>query len=444
MRFGSCVVPSLLCFLLAVSACVPVPLSTVALHPRQQLAAAAESAPAEGSGLFSALAFDASGALLAVYDSGADRVQLLRGSDLTKTDSRQPRHWPRRLSFSPQGQFLVLEAHQGWVEDFLQHGSLPSGADINSPAAMRDDVQRAEVWNLRTGQTTQDLACDAVSTSEPQGGWLWARDKAITPGYRSSAILTVYFSRDEREFLMLCWNGVRQRWDTSSWTRLADIAPPPFWTEKAALTNAHWFAGEDAATLSDDGRTIVLRVREKALGFSTTYLWDLETSRVHPLPGDCATRLQPSHAISRDGRRIVAVCNSGLGHAIRVWDLAAGRELPLRDAEFGITRGAPVIRGAGVALSPDGRHVAVVLLDLVEGMLVGPVPVGFEISRSDLRLWNVDSGRELVALSLDDVDDGANHFTGVDLAMSPDSEMLAVGGRRVRVYRVVDLSVESR
>lgn len=444
LRIGTWSAAILLSLIFATSACVPIPVSTVPLHPREAPPFAVESTPSENSGTYSGLAFDASGTRLAAFDSGSNRIRLLRSADLGTADSHEPARPPRRLSFSPGGQFLVIEAHQGWVEDYLNKGALAPGVDIHSAQAVRDDIQRVEVWNLRTGQTTPNLSCDAVSVSQPEAGWLWARDKAITPGYRSSAILVAHFSPDEKVFSVLCWNGVRQRWDSRTWARLEDIPPPPFWDGLMGLTSARWLAGGDVASRSADGRIAILRIREKSFGFPTTYLWDQNASVARPLPGDCATRLQPVYALSGDGGRIVAVCNKGLGYALRAWDLVAGREIPLQDAAFGMTRGAPVIRGEGVALSPDGHHLAVALLDLMEGMAVGPLPSGFGISRSDLRLWSLDNGRERVAIPLDELTVSGNDFRGVDLAFSPDSTLLAVGGRRLRLYRLGDLAGNTR
>lgn len=129
-----------------------------------------------------------------------------------------------------------------------------------------------------------------------------------------------------------------------------------------------------------------------------------------------------------------------MGHAIRAWDLGLAQEITLHDAEFGFVEG-PVIRGEGVALSPDGQYLAVALLNLNEGLLVTPLPtVGAIASRSDLRLWHLEGGKELVAVSLDEQAVRANYFRGVDLAFSPDSKMLAVGGRQIRLYRVSDLA----
>ena len=429
----------LLCVTIAAAGCVPIPVSSVALHARAERRIAVESAPSENQGTFSSPVFDASGALLAVYDSGSNRVRILRGSDLTAIDSLKPTRWPRRLSFSPGGHFLVIETHQGWVDDYLSGRPAPARIDIDSPAAVRDDIQRVEIWNLRTGETIPDLSCDAVETTAPKGGWLWAQKWAITPGYRSSALLEGHFSADETVFSVLCWNGVQQRWDTRHWERLESLPPPPFWNALMGLETAKSLAGNDAASRSADGRMAILRVREKNLGFGTTYLWDRKEFQARKLHGECEARLQPVYALSSDETRIVVVCNKGLGYSIRAWNLGSGLEIPLRDADFGLTRGAPTIRGEGVALSPDGHYLAAALLNLAEALVVTPVPAPIGISRSDLRLWNLEEGRELTSVPIDDLVVHADYFRGVDLAFSPDNETLVVAGRRLRIYRLSEL-----
>ena len=55
----------------------------------------------------------------------------------------------------------------------------------------------------------------------------------------------------------------------------------------------------------------------------------------------------------------------------------------------------------------------------------------FEISRSDLRLWSLEDGRELMSIPINDLIFYADYFRGADLAFSPDSALLAVGGKRL-------------
>jgi hypothetical protein len=430
----------ILCLILAVTGCIPVPVSTVALHPRQERPVSAESSLAENYGTFSSPAFDSSGALLATYDSGSKRVLILRSSDLALVNSLMPTRTPRRLSFSPNNRFLVMETYPGWIADYLNaKGSSTSHVDIDSPEAVKDNIQRVGIWDLTTGQTVTDLSCDAVVSSKPEGGWLWARRWAIVPGYRSSALLESHFSADEKEFSALCWNGVQQRWDSSNWQRLEDLPPPPFWDAVTGLTTAKWLAEEAPVTRSSNGRIALLRLRDKSFGFGTLFLWDRNTNTARKLPGECASRLQPVYALSRDGQRVVTVCTKDLGYSVRAWDLGLEKELPLSDAEFGFAGGIPTIRSGGVALSPDGRHLAVALIGQMEALLPNVLLIPAGISRSDLRLWSIDEGKELVTVPIDDLDGGSGFLGGVDLAFSPDSAHLAVGGRRLRIYRLSNL-----
>ena len=426
--------------LVMISGCIPVPVSTVPLHPRQDRPVAFETSPAENFGMFSAPAFDATGTYLAVYDSGSNLIRIFRSSDMAPFNTLQPKRRPWRLSFSPHGRFLVIEAHAGWIGDYLS-GKKHSAAHValHSPEAYRDSIQRVEIWNLQTGQTIPDLSCDAVITSEPEGGWLWARKWAIVSGYRHSALLEAHFSSDEEEFSVLCWNGVQQRWDPDSWSRKEDLPAPPFWDSLMRLSPAAWFVDNDAAGRSADGKIAMLRIREKRFGFATLYLWDRHKSQLQRLPGECGSRLLPVYALSRNGKRLVTVCNRGMGYAIRVWELGSGKEISLNDAEFGFKGGLPTITAGGVALSPDGRYLAVSLLEPMEALLPNIFLVPAGIARSDLRLWDVEQGKELAAVPIDNLVAGVGYFSGVDLAFSPDNSLLVLSGRKLRLYRLPDL-----
>jgi len=402
----------LVCLASVVAGCVPLPVSTVALHQRTERPVALTSAATVNGGSFIAPAFDASGDLLAVYDSGSDRILILRSADLAPLRTLQATRRPRRLGFSPGGHYLIVEAHAGWIEDHLRGKPATGTVDIHSPAAVRDAVQRAEIWKLETAERVLDFACDAVVASEPKGGWLWARNRAITPGYRSSPLLAVFFSGDESEFSALCWNGVRQRWNGRTWQRLDDIPPPGSWS--------------------------------RAAGLGSAYYWDRRQAQPRRLPGRCAPTLQPVFTVSADGSRMAVVCGKGLGHALHVWDLAASSEIPLQGTEFGLARGGPLIRESGLALSSDGRYLAAALLELAEALVVTPIPAPLGVSRSDLRLWDVATGKELAAVPIDDLIASADYFRGVDLAISPDNAKLAVAGVRLRIYRMSDLGAGPR
>ena len=55
---------------LATAACVPVPVSTVPLHQREERPFALESEPSDNDGTFASPVFDSTGAWIAAYDAG--------------------------------------------------------------------------------------------------------------------------------------------------------------------------------------------------------------------------------------------------------------------------------------------------------------------------------------------------------------------------------------
>ena len=95
---------------------------------------------------------------------------------------------------------------------------------------------------------------------------------------------------------------------------------------------------------------------------------------------------------------------------------------------------------------PPGRHstggrpwLAAAVLHMSEALVVVPLPLPLAVSRSDLRLWDVETGRELAAVPIDELAATADYFRGVDVAISPDNAKLAVAGSRLRIYRISDL-----
>lgn len=427
---------------LTLAGCMPVPVSTVPLHPRQERPAAAETPEAENYGSFSSPAFDAGGTRLAVYDSGRDAIRIFAIPELTEIRSMTPARRPRRLSFSPGSRYLIIEAWQGWIEDTLKGRgkNFSSHIDVNAPEAILDNIQRVQIWDLLSGQTIPDLRCDSEAITRPQGGWLWASDWVITPGFRSSPLLEAHFTADETEFCTLCGDGVRQRWDSRTWKRLEDIKAPPFWAALTSLATVEWMANDNPASVAPDGQTVILRMRDKHFGFPTIALWDTRNDQFRHIMEECASRLLPDQALSRDRGRIAVVCNSGIGHAVRVWDLGSDREYFLEGNDFGFVAGLPVITRGGVALSPDGSHLAVALLGQMEALLPNILMVPAGVERSDLRLWNVDQGKELACVAIDEQVGRISYFAGVDVLFSPDSKLLAVAGRKLRIYRVEDLA----
>ena len=419
---------------------MPVPVSTDIFHPRSERPFAAESAQSADFGTFSPIAYDTTGTLLAAYDSGSDIIRVFRSSDLMQMSSHKPSRWPRRLSFSPEGNFLIIETHPDWLEKHWRNREPTSLPDINSPEAVKDSIQRVEVWNVHSAKSVTELQCDNSITSEPQGGWLWAKNKAVTPGVKTSPLLEAHFSDDEREFSILCWDGIRQRWDSHTWERLDNIPPPSFWDSGMGLmTTAKYIMGNNGTGGTASGVIVLFMGRTKSSGNGTVYIWNMDASHAYTLPGECSTFLNPAYALSGNMSKIAVICNRDIGKALRVWSLAPEKERPLSGADFGVSKGFGDITNESVALSPDGQYAALAFRGQMEALLINPLLIPAAILRSDLRLWRLEDGRELVSVGIDDLDGNISMGRSLSLAFSPNNTHLAIGGRRLRIYTLADL-----
>jgi WD40 repeat protein len=150
---------------------------------------------------------------------------------------------------------------------------------------------------------------------------------------------------------------------------------------------------------SRDGRRLA------AANLHAIQLWDVATGKVLPtLRGGLAS--VRAVAFSPDGRQFAAALDkeggSTSGGEIKLWDLASGRDV----ATFAGAAGGT----SALAFTPDGRRLA---------------STGY--SHRDVVLWDTNSGRELLALR---IDDPTNIGPGVGsrLAFGPDGRYLALVG----------------
>ena len=397
-----------LCAILAITGCVPVPVNTVPFHFREDRPVAVESAPLE-NGAYALPTFDSTGNRLAVYDSGSESVKVLRSSDLSLLSEVKPENRPVRLYFSPQNNFIIIQT--------LLKSSIVS---VRNSRAW--EHERVEVWDLKNGRLILNTGCTGVPH-----------------------VLESQFSADEAKFSILCENGTQQCWETKSWQTIKNLPPPHFWEEIVP-------AGEPVegrytkARRSNDGRFIALQFYLLKASDSnyTSYItrWDRNTSLASKIPFDCRhDQFLPFQSLSSDGNRIAVICLKSGGLSMRVWDYSSGKEVPLDDARVGILSGAGIdvqIREEGVALSPDGRYLAVALLNLDKMLLGSPfVLLGIPpmvLHRSDFRLYSLEQGRELIAMPIENL-----LYKGIDITFSPDSSMLAIADKRLRIYRLKDL-----
>jgi RNA polymerase sigma factor (sigma-70 family) len=241
-------------------------------------------------------------------------------------------------------------------------------------------------------------------------------------------------------------------WDVASGLRVADVpdlVDPVRWSPDGktlatgprlldvasgklrVLEGSH--VGVEGTLFSPDGR----RVAGVAHG-GTLWVWDAATgTRVNRLEGHQG--IVCSIALSHDGSFLASVSFDG---TLRLWDATTGQERCCRRLEGAAYGSADYLVGPRVALSPDGRLVALTLgnavslrdaatgdevrrlaghADFVTSVAFAPDGTLASASRDHtIRLWDPATGREVRRLE--------GHTDEVHaVAVSPDGRLLASG-----------------
>jgi len=164
----------------------------------------------------------------------------------------------------------------------------------------------------------------------------------------------------------------------------------------------------------DDGQLISLAVSPDGTYMAAAHnndgsilVWDLRAENAKPMP----SILKPTPdspdseiatwdlAFSPDGRQLASAHSDGL----RIWEASTGK-LILSSREGGDIRSSPLENFYSVAFSPDGLYLA----------------AG---GNKKVRIWNIDTGQEIAS---------SPHklkFNVLDMAFSPDSGQIAIGGQ---------------
>jgi WD40 repeat protein/tRNA A-37 threonylcarbamoyl transferase component Bud32 len=202
-------------------------------------------------------------------------------------------------------------------------------------------------------------------------------------------------------------------WHRSGEVLVWDAARPQ---DSRPLSTSHWVAG---VAFSPDGRLVASATWDQVVR-----VWDVRTGRERQtLVGHRAEVM--AVAFSPDGRQLASAARSvsrstgprqaetvGPGE-VKIWDLASGkavRTFPGRSQSF-----------TCLAFSPDGQWLGAG--DGVDRRGDGGGP-------GDVRIWNLDTGQEVILLG--------NELGVLGLAFSPDGRWLASAGRdrTVRLWEV--------
>jgi RNA polymerase sigma factor (sigma-70 family) len=329
-----------------------------------------------GPDVYSAIhiTFSPDGKLLA---QTSQRPDVILWDTATGREVRRLRCYPSTMAsaFSPDGKTLAVASNSGTVTLWdVEAGKLrPASAD---PIIGISSLRFVDGGRRLIGTTGDIKVWDAASGREvhryPEVGAVYGL-AVLSPDRKIIAGMTL---PRKTEFNLNLWDAT-----TGKLIRTIE-GKTPIWP---------------SPTFTPDGRRVIVSGADNGI-----HLFDVSDAREMTLTGH---QHRPSRlVVSADGRRLASACvvaSAGGDLAVRLWDLATGKEI----RQFMPRRGSAL----DMAFSPDGRWLAV----------VGGEP-GRRNERGELQLWDVESGREVQSFE-------GHKERPTQVEFSPDGRMLATG-----------------
>jgi RNA polymerase sigma factor (sigma-70 family) len=300
-------------------------------------------------------------------EDGKVRIwDVATGKEMRQLDTRM--RMIRSLGLSRDGRTVAA----GTIYSTIRLWDLASGHESFTTFEGNDAPVRAVAYSpdgklLATGGDNREVALWNPATG--------TRLRALRGGSASTVAFCAEGSR-----LATTWHesNVARVLDLASGRELVQLVP----------TNARWVTA--VASIGTGNRLVTACPGKDRLPDSTLHVWDAASGRL--LATYSLKELRPDCiSVAGDGNTLAVAGASDEGRIIRLWDLAAGREIRSMRGE------RPV---EAVAFSPDARLLATGQLD------------------GRLSLWDVATGREVILLAREE-----QAITAV--AFSPDGRLLA-------------------